>query len=234
MRLAVLPGVFRPHSDSQLLARQLRRELRPGSSVADICTGSGVLAVAAAQAGASSVTAIDVSRRAVASVRLNARLNGVSIRALRGNLLAPVAGERFDMIVSNPPYVPAADDRLPTRGPARAWDAGADGRALLDRICAEAPAQLRPGGSLLLVHSDVCGTDRTLALLTERGLDADVVARERGPLGPLLEARSEGLARRGLLRPGAQTEELVVIRGWLRRHSLTTAPERWIERGPAG
>jgi release factor glutamine methyltransferase len=213
MRLVVMPGVFRPRSDSWMLASRLRDELAPGASVADVCTGSGVLAVSAAMAGAGKVTAVDVSRRAALTARLNARLNGVSVRALRGDLLEPVAGERFDIIVSNPPYVPAADDELPTSGPERAWDAGRDGRALLDRICDQAPTHLKPGGTLLIVHSSVCGEQRTVEMLTERGLVAEVASRTRGPLGPLLTARAATLEQRGLLDPGAREEDVVVIRG---------------------
>lgn len=213
MRLITLPGVFRPHSDSLLLAEHLGDVVEPGMSVADVCTGSGVLAVAAACAGAADVTAVDVSRRAALTAWINARLNGVSIRARRGDLFMPLYGERFDLIVSNPPYVPAADDDLPTRGRARAWDAGRNGRALLDRICAQAPARLRPGGAVLIVHSSVCGTDRTLRMLAEGGLVAEVVTRSRGPLGPLLRERSAMLERRGLLPPGACEEEIVVIQG---------------------
>src|SRR5918997_5568589 len=107
MRLARVPGVFQPRSDTWLLAAHLRAQLRPGARVLDLCTGSGAIAVSAALAGAGEVTAIDVSRLAVLSARLNARLNGVRVRALRGDLLAPVTGERFDAIVSNPPYLPA-------------------------------------------------------------------------------------------------------------------------------
>lgn len=213
MRLVTLPGVFRPHSDSRLLADYLREAVEPGSSVADICTGSGVLAVTAACAGAGRVTAVDVSRRAVLTAWINARLNGVSIRARRGDLLAPLFGERFDLIVSNPPYVPAADDDLPTRGRARAWDAGRDGRALLDRICAQAPARLRPGGAVLVVHSSVCDPDRTVAMLARGGLVAETVIRSRGPLGPLLRERSATLEARGLLPPDAREEEIVLIQG---------------------
>ncbi len=213
MRLLAPPGVFRPHSDSALLAESLRALVRPGDSVADICTGSGILAVAAAGAGAGAVTAVDVSRRAVWAARINARLNRVSVRARRGDLFAPLAGRRFDLIVSNPPYVPAARAGLPARGRARAWDAGRDGRALLDRICAAAPAHLKPGGSLLVVHSDVCDGDRTVDLLAEGGLSAEVVARARGPLGRLLTARRDLLEHRGLLAPGSEDEELLVIRG---------------------
>ncbi|MEA2249704.1 MAG: release factor glutamine methyltransferase, partial [Solirubrobacteraceae bacterium] len=69
MRLLTLPGVFRPRSDSWMLAAHLRGQLRPGAAVLDVCTGSGLLAVTAARHGAGSATAIDVSRRAVLTAR---------------------------------------------------------------------------------------------------------------------------------------------------------------------
>ena len=209
MRLIVPPGVFRPISDTRLLALALEREeLRPGARVLDLCTGSGALAVGAALGGPREVWAVDVSRRAVWTVRLNAALNGVRVRVRRGDLFAAVAGERFDAIVSNPPYVPGADP--PARGLARAWDAGRDGRALLDRICAGAAAHLRPGGRLLVVHSAMLGVEHTAR--AARGLSVDVVARERGPLGPLMRARREHLEAAGMLAPGEDEEEVVVVR----------------------
>jgi release factor glutamine methyltransferase len=213
VRLVTLPGVFHPISDTWLLAAALRAEALPaGSAVLDLCTGSGALAVGAARAGARA-TAVDVSRRAVLCARLNARLNGARVRAVRGDLFAPLGAERFDAIVSNPPYVPADTDELPTRGPERAWDAGLTGRVLLDRVCAQAPAHLRPGGVVLLVQSSVVGLQPTVAALEAGGLRVDVVARRPGPLGPLLAARAAALEQRGLLRPGQREEELLVVRG---------------------
>ena len=149
--------------------------------------------------------AVDVSRRSVLTARLNARLNGVRIRAVRGDLFAAVGDERFDLIVSNPPYVPGD---LPARGARRAWDAGPSGRVLLDRICGGAADHLRPGGTILLVHSSVCGEERTLELLRDQGLATDVLVRRRGPLGPLLsarapEARGSGTARARTASRGA-------------------------------
>jgi release factor glutamine methyltransferase len=206
------PGVFRPHSDSLMLARALQAERPgPGTRVLDVCTGSGVLAVTAAMTGAD-VTAIDASRRAAFAARLNAALNGTRVRALRGDLFEPVAGERFDLIVSNPPYVPADDPEPPARGAARAWDAGVDGRVVLDRLCREAPAHLAPGGVLLVVHSSVCGVDATLEALRAGGLEATVAERHRGPFGPLLRARAPQLEERGLLEPGQREEDVVILR----------------------
>jgi release factor glutamine methyltransferase len=215
MRIVTLPGVFTPLSDSWMLARALCAHLRPGQSVLDVCTGSGAIAVAAARCGAGPVTAIDVSRRSALTVRINARLNGVRVRALRGDLFAPVAGERFDWIVSNPPYMPAADDELPAHGPERALDAGTDGRVLLDRICERAAAHLKPGGAVMLVQNDLIGVEPTIAALEGTGLRVDVVERRHGPLGPVLTARAPMLEARGLLAPGAREEELLVVRGAL-------------------
>ena len=212
MRLLILPGVLRPPSDAWMLAGLLPSRLSPGAAVLDVFTGSGVLAVAAARAGAR-VSAIDLSRRAAACARINARLNGVEVRALRGDLFAPVASESFDAITANPPYLPGADGAFPARGAARAWEGGPDGRALLDRLCDEAPAHLRPGGELLLVQSSLAGTEATLARLDGAGLRPDVVARRRGPLGPLVAERAGMLEERGLLAPGEREEELVVISG---------------------
>ena len=214
MRLITLPGVFQPISDSHMLADVLRNETLHGESrVLDLCTGSGLLALTAARRGVRDVTAVDVSRRSVLTVRLNARLNGVRVRALRGSLFEPVAGERFDVITCNPPYVPAERDELPRRGPERAWDAGRDGRVVLDRLLAEAPAHLNPGGRLLVTHSSLLGFESTERALAAAGMEVDVPVRRRGPLGPLMSARVEHLERHGMLRPGQRDEEVLVIRG---------------------
>jgi release factor glutamine methyltransferase len=214
LRLVRLPGVFRPRSDTWMLASELVSALPAGrrASVLELCTGSGAVALEAAAAGAD-VTAVDVSRRSVATVRLNARLRGVRVKALRGSLFGPVMGQRFDLIATNPPYVPAVTDTLPERGPERAWDAGRDGRALIDPICDAAADHLTPGGAILMIHSSLCGTEETVARLSRAGLVVDVPVRSRGPLGPLMLARVEQLEASGALQPGEREEELVIVRG---------------------
>jgi release factor glutamine methyltransferase len=213
MRILTVPGVFQPRSDTWMLIAAVNRQpLGAGATVLDLCTGSGAVGVAAALRGAA-VTAADVSRRALLSARLNARANGVRVRTRRGNLFAPVASERFDLVTANPPYLPTAVDELPAAGPARAWDAGRDGRALLDPICAAAPAHLRPGGTLLVIHSSVCGVQQTEAALAAQGLEVDVVFRHRGPLGPLLRERAALLWANGHVPYGSLEEEIVIVRG---------------------
>jgi release factor glutamine methyltransferase len=191
----------------------MRREgLARDRRVLDVFTGSGALAIAAANAGAAEVSAIDLSRRAALNARLNSVLNRARVRVLRGDLFEPVRGERFDLILANPPYLPGESDRLPKSGAARAWEGGADGRLLVDRLCREAPAHLRPGGTLLMTHSEFTGVEETQRALAGAGLYPEVAAREKGPLGPLMAARADLLERRGLLAPGAREEEILVFR----------------------
>ncbi|WP_299531632.1 HemK2/MTQ2 family protein methyltransferase [uncultured Streptomyces sp.] len=206
------PGVYAPQHDTRLLMRALQDEhIAPGTRVLDLGTGSGALAIRAAQLGAR-VTAVDLARRAVATARLNAWFHRRRIDVRRSDLTAAVAGRTYDLLLCNPPYVPSPDPGLPGHGAARAWDAGSDGRLVLDRVCDGARAALRPGGVLLLVHSGLSGTGRTLERLSRAGLRATVVHRAVVPLGPVLRSRQVWLRQQGLLAPGATTEELVVIR----------------------
>ncbi|MFB4297518.1 HemK2/MTQ2 family protein methyltransferase [Actinomadura sp. NTSP31] len=206
------PGVYRPQGDTRLLTDVLRRlPETPGARVLELGTGTGAVAMAAARAGASRVVAVDVSARAVLAARLNARLRGLPVRAVRGDLFKPVAGERFDLVIANPPYV-CGTDPAAARGSARAWEAGPDGRALLNRICTEAPGHLAPGGTLLVLHSALNGIAATFDLLERAGMRASVVARRQEPFGPVMLGRAAELESRGLVRAGQRHEELVVIR----------------------
>ena len=215
MRIVTLPGVFEPRSDTWMLAEHLARHPGVRGAVLDVCTGSGALAIAAAQAGARSVTAVDVSRRALATVRVNARLNGVRVRTRRGELLEAVPGERFDLIAANPPYLPSPA-QLPTSGAARHTEAGPDGRVFLDRLIVDAPAHLTPGGALLITHSSINDERRTLDCMRDAGLEPSVRERRRGPLGPLLAARAPALESAGLLEPGLREEDVLVVAASLR------------------
>ncbi|THA74154.1 methyltransferase domain-containing protein [Streptomyces sp. A0592] len=210
--LIALPSVYRPQGDTHLLAAALAHEdLGPRSNVLEIGTGTGALALHAARSGAA-VTAVDVSWPAVVTARINALRHRLPLRVLHGDFAARTEGRRFDLVVTNPPYVPAPSTRLPSRGPQRAWDAGPEGRTVIDRVCAAAPVLLHSGGVLLMVHSGMCGPETTVQRLTAAGLSAGVTARVAVPWGPVLRSRRAWLEGRGLARAAEEWEELVVIR----------------------
>jgi release factor glutamine methyltransferase len=126
--------------------------------ILDIGTGSGAIAVALAYAlPQAHITAVDLSPATLDVARANAEQNGVAsrIRFLEGDLLAPVEGERFDLIVSNPPYVPEADRaslavEVREHEPPLALFAGEEGLAIYRRLIPAAAGALVPGGFLVL------------------------------------------------------------------------------------
>lgn len=216
--LRVPAGVYRPQEDSALIIAALRSSGRvPQSRMADLCSGSGVIALAAAADGAASVSAFEMSAPAVACARANAADAGLDVRVHRGSWSRVVEFEPFDVVTCNPPYVPfaaGADDApIPTEaGPDAAWNAGLDGRQVLDPLCESAPRFLASGGTLFIVHSEFADVDRTVAGLRGSGLDADVVAEQWIPFGPVLNARAHWLEQAGLLECGRRQERLAVIR----------------------
>ena len=178
LRLRVLPQVFNPglHFTSGFLAAFLARPgvVPPGGAVLDMGTGSGVAAIAAARAGAGRVVAVDLNPAAVTCAAENARRHGVAARvAVReGDLFAPVTGERFDLIVCNPPYFPGTPRTLAEHaymgGPGYEW---------LGRFAAGARAHLAPGGRVLVVLGDATDVPAILARLTAPGWSVHEVAR---------------------------------------------------------
>ena len=216
---AVQPSdVYTPQEDSQLLIDIMDNTgLAQGSHVADLCTGTGVVAIAACEQGARQVIAFDICPRSVHWARTQAAVAGVDISVHRGSWARAVEFGPYDLIVCNPPYVPNEPGvdvvpLAPDIGPATSWDAGHDGRLVLDPLCAAARDLLSPRGTLLLVQSEFAEPRLTLAALAGAGLDANIVAYQRIPFGPVLTSRAQWLEETGRLEPGRRDEELLVIR----------------------
>jgi len=175
------------------------------------------VAVAAATRGAAAVTAFDICPRAVRCARVNASAAGADVDVHLGHWARAAEFGPFDLILSNPPYVPAPGDEAGVHpadaAPPLAVDAGVDGRLVLDPLCAHAPALLAEGGALLVVQSEFAGIDQTVSALRGAGLRADVVTRQRIPFGPVMTSRAPWLEEAGRLERGRRTETLAVIAG---------------------
>lgn len=187
-----------------------------GRTVLDVCTGSGVVAIAAAHLGAEAVSAVDICPRAVRCARVNAEAAGVDVDVRRGNWFDARTRGPYDVVLSNPPYVPTSpvgqsDPPSADIGPAHAWDAGRDGRLVLDPLCSAAPDLVADGGTMLLVQSEFADPARSLRLLGRR-MRAEVVMSRTIPFGPVLTGRARWMERAGILAPGRRLEEIVVIR----------------------
>ena len=143
-----------PRPETELLVEAALALLPPGGALLDLCTGSGCIAISVALARPDArVVATEISPEALAMARENVAALGARVELLEGDLDAPVpAGERFDVVISNPPYIPAGEisglAREVRREPRIALDGGVDGLDVLRRIVSCAPSRLRPGGLL--------------------------------------------------------------------------------------
>ncbi len=155
----VSPDVLIPRPETEVLIELALERMRglAAPSVVDLGTGSGIVAISLALECPAAITAaVDLSKEAISVARNNAGRLGAKVDFREGSWFAPLAGERFDLIVSNPPYVAAGDPHLVLNGlpfePQMALTDGADGLECIRAIVAGAPAHLNPGGWLLFEH----------------------------------------------------------------------------------
>ena len=149
-----------PRPETEVLVDQALQCIPRDSefSVLDLGTGSGGIALAIARERPNcDVTATDISDGALAVARQNANQHALAnVEFLSGDWTEPVAGRKFDLIVSNPPYVPADDPDLAALKyePRMALAAGDDGLDAIRRISVEAKAIIQDGGTLIIEHGD--------------------------------------------------------------------------------
>ena len=195
LELAVTPATLIPRPETERLVELALERLPAGVAVrvADLGTGSGAIALAIArERPQAQVIATDASAAALEVARANAERNRVrNVQFRQGDWLAPLAGERFDLIASNPPYIADGDPHLSAGDlrfePPTALSSGADGLDAIRVIVRDARAMLQPGGWLLLEHGWDQG-DAVRALLQGGGYgdvatEQDLEARDRISLG---------------------------------------------------
>jgi release factor glutamine methyltransferase len=186
LMLAVDPAVLVPRPDTETLVdwalEVLATDLadRAAPQVVDLGTGSGAIALAIKHRHpAAVVSAVDLSAAALAVAQGNAQRLGLAVAFHAGSWWQPLAGRRFDLCVSNPPYIAGADPHLAALGhePALALTPGGDGLDALRAIVAGAPFHLHPGAWLLLEH----GFDQAKAvadLLRAHGFERVAMRRD--------------------------------------------------------
>jgi release factor glutamine methyltransferase len=174
--LRVDARVLVPRADTETLvawALDLAAGLPAQAHVADLGTGSGAIALALrSRQAAWHITATDASAGALAVAQGNAQRLNLPLRLRHGAWFAPLAGEHFDLLVSNPPYIAEGDPHLPALAhePGSALTSGSDGLDDIRELVAQAPGHLRPGGWLLLEHGHD-QADAVCALLRQAGFE---------------------------------------------------------------
>ncbi|RZT95023.1 peptide chain release factor N(5)-glutamine methyltransferase [Rivibacter subsaxonicus] len=176
LSLAVGPDVLIPRPDTETLV-DWALELLPAdgtTAVADLGTGSGAIALAIKRARPlASVCAVDASPAALAVARANGERLGLAVEWLQGNWWEPLAGRRFGLVLSNPPYIEEGDEHLHALRfePLQALTSGPDGLDSIRAIVVEAPARLEAKAWLLLEHGHLQAA-AVCALLRAAGFEA--------------------------------------------------------------
>jgi HemK-related putative methylase len=173
MPLVVLPSVFNPRllRSGEFFAEQIVAGLvRPGETVLDLGTGSGICAIAAAQ-WTNRVVAVDINPEAVRCVRINTLLNRVDerVEVRQGDLFAPVGGQRFDVVLFNPPFYLGSPIDLRDH----AWRSN----DVVARFAAQLADHLTTNGVAFVILSTDGETDRFLSAFQEQHLSIEAVAR---------------------------------------------------------
>ena len=169
----VEPGVLIPRADTEILVEKALAWMKPGARVLDIGTGSGAIAVSLAKLGRQAqVTAVDVSDRALEIARRNAERNGAAVEFVKSDCFSALKGRKYDMIVSNPPYISEDEMRglMPevTREPELALFGGADGLDFYRVIADKWRDALLPNG-LMAFEVGIGQADEVLRIMRANG-----------------------------------------------------------------
>jgi release factor glutamine methyltransferase len=207
-KILVGPGVLIPRPETELVTLHAIKRLshlgvgpvpRTGRfplKILELCTGSGAIAIALAKEfPRASITAVDISAKALAYAKKNKTLNKIkNISLLKGNLFEPLKRKGFDLIIANPPYI--KDSHIPTLEPeVRDWEprealaGGPEGLDIIEKIISEAPRHLVPGGLLVLEVAGGTSQQALNKMAKKAGLSPELVQRDYAGLTRIFTAR---------------------------------------------
>ena len=197
--ILVGPGALIPRPETAELAawaaERIGRSISAGAHaprVLDLCCGTGCIGVSLQlEFPEAEVCLSDLSRDALEVARANLRRYGLDCRVKQGDLFTPLAGEKYDLIVSNPPYIPSEEcgalQEEVRREPLTALDGGRDGLDFYRRIAGEAPEYLNPGGAVMLEIG--AGQEETVCrLLKEGGAVRTEIRRDAAGISRMITA----------------------------------------------
>ncbi|MDO5831644.1 MAG: class I SAM-dependent methyltransferase [Methanobrevibacter sp.] len=169
-------NVYIPAEDSYLLADNL--EIKPGQSVLEIGTGSGIVAMYASRL-TDRITVTDINFDACMLAEKNFKANNIeNIEILFGNLFEVVENRKFDVILFNTPYLPTEDDEVLEDTINYAFDGGLNGRKVIDLFLNEVGNHLNDGGIVQMIQSSLSGNEETLEKFNQLGFIAEIAASE--------------------------------------------------------
>ncbi|MFZ3208615.1 MAG: peptide chain release factor N(5)-glutamine methyltransferase [Geobacteraceae bacterium] len=191
----VSKGALIPRHDTEALVEAALQRVAPVDRILDIGVGSGCVAVALAKAlPQAEVFGVDKSSEALALAERNAMKHGVGVTLIEGSLFDPFQGRKFNLIVSNPPYIPSADmetlqPEVRDFEPWSALDGGPDGLAFYRHIIPIAPEYLNPDGWLLF-EVGIAGASAVQSLFEETGQFAEMfTAKDRNGIERVVGGR---------------------------------------------
>ncbi|MGC8940587.1 MAG: HemK2/MTQ2 family protein methyltransferase [Candidatus Nanoarchaeia archaeon] len=174
--------VYQPAEDSFLIQKHIPNCLK-GMDVLDMGTGSGILAITAAKAGAN-VVAADCSEDVLKVAAQNAKLENVKIEFVKSDIFSNIS-KKFDLIICNPPYLP--EDEIDERiGPSKMYSGGKTGREFIQRFVENAPKFLKPKGKILIVFSTLTGEKKVLEIFKKNKFEPKILARQKLPWEELI------------------------------------------------
>ena len=193
LTLTVSPDALIPRYDTEILCEEALRRVQSGMRVLDLCTGTGAIALTLKKHADCRVFASDISEKALALAQKNAQKNALTVDFRLGDLLSPFENEAFDMIVSNPPYISAADMLTLSpevlNEPHLALRGGNDGLDFYRRIAEAAPKHLIPGGWLLFEIG--CDQGDAVAQLMEKDFEGVQVVQDLAHLDRVVLGRKK-------------------------------------------
>ena len=193
----VSPAVLIPRHDTETLVQEAVTRGANALRVLDIGTGSGCIAILLAKLiPHAHVVTVENSDKALAVARENAEKNGVTVSFISGSLFEPFVGQRFDLIVSNPPYIPTPDlaglqPEVREFEPRGALDGGVDGLDFYRVMVPAAPEHLNPGG-WLVVEVGIGQSEAVQGMFTAAGFDEIFTARDPGDIQRVVGGRCIG------------------------------------------